>query len=59
MKNVEVTPIRTSDYPTAATRPVYSVLDKSKIKSTFGIAIPHWVDSLEEAFNSISKDNIQ
>jgi len=36
-------------YPTAAQRPKYTVLDKSKIKSTFGIAIPHWKDSLKVA----------
>ena len=42
----EVEPILTRDYPTRATRPFYSVLDKSEIKRDFGIAIPHWRDSL-------------
>lgn len=41
-----VEPIASADYPTAAARPFYSVLDKSKIKATFGIAIPHWHDAL-------------
>ncbi len=41
-----VIPIETKDYPTPAKRPYYSVLNKSKIKSTFGITIPHWKDSL-------------
>ncbi|SDT46349.1 dTDP-4-dehydrorhamnose reductase [Mucilaginibacter mallensis] len=43
---VRVLPIRTSEYPTRATRPTYSVMDKSKIKLTFDIEIPYWRDSL-------------
>lgn len=39
-------PIRTSEYPTRAVRPAYSVMDKTKIKQTFGIEIPYWRDSL-------------
>lgn len=41
-----VMPCRTSDYPSKVSRPHYSVLDKTKIKETFGIGIPHWKDSL-------------
>ena len=41
-----VTPILSSSYPTAASRPHYSVLDKSKFTTTFGLSIPHWQDSL-------------
>jgi len=44
---VKVSPIPTSAYPTKATRPKFSVMDKSKIKSTFGIAVPYWRDSLK------------
>ena len=44
--DVKVLPIRTDEYPTKATRPAYSVMDKSKIKTTFGIEIPYWRDSL-------------
>ncbi|MDD2797711.1 MAG: dTDP-4-dehydrorhamnose reductase [Bacteroidales bacterium] len=44
----EVKPIETTDYPTPAARPHYSVLNKKKIKTTFGIAIPHWEESLSE-----------
>jgi dTDP-4-dehydrorhamnose reductase len=43
---VKVLPIRTDEYPTKATRPAYSVMDKTKIKTTFGIEIPYWRDSL-------------
>ena len=45
--NCTVTPIPTSDYPTAATRPAYSVLGTTKIKTTFQLTIPHWGDSLK------------
>lgn len=41
-----IEPCRTADYPTAARRPAYSVLDKSKLKRTFGIEIPHWRESM-------------
>ena len=43
-----VQPLHTSDYPTPACRPHYSVLDKTKIKKTYGILIPHWEESLRE-----------
>ncbi|TLV02368.1 dTDP-4-dehydrorhamnose reductase [Dyadobacter luticola] len=43
---VIVNPVKTSEYVTKAVRPAYSVMDKSKIKSTFGIKIPYWRDSL-------------
>ena len=42
-----VLPIKTSDYPTPARRPPFSVLSKSKIKATFHLDIPHWRQSLE------------
>ena len=43
---VLVNPIPTSAYPTKATRPKFSVMDKSKIKSVFGVEVPYWRDSL-------------
>jgi dTDP-4-dehydrorhamnose reductase len=42
----QVLPVLTKDFPQAAKRPVYSVLDKSKIKENYGLSIPHWKDSL-------------
>ncbi|MDR1738239.1 MAG: dTDP-4-dehydrorhamnose reductase [Candidatus Symbiothrix sp.] len=42
-----VHPIPTAQYPTKATRPMYSILDKTKIKQTFGIDIPDWKTSLK------------
>lgn len=41
-----VKPLHTADYPTAAKRPHYSVLDKTKIKTTYDIEIPYWEESL-------------
>lgn len=41
-----VFPIESKDYPTKATRPHFSVLNKAKIKKTYGIRIPHWETSL-------------
>lgn len=49
----KVLPVRTKDYPTRAARPLYSVLDKSKIKKTFGIEIPHWEESLAKCIKTI------
>jgi dTDP-4-dehydrorhamnose reductase len=43
---VKVIPVRTDEYITKAKRPAYSVMDKSKIKTTFNIEIPYWRDSL-------------
>ena len=44
---VKVNPVKTSEYVTKAVRPAYSVMDKTKIKNTFGIQIPYWRDSLK------------
>ncbi len=48
-----VSAIETKDYPTAATRPHYSVLNKAKIKQVFNIAIPYWKVSLAECIGNI------
>ena len=42
----QVSPVHTAEYPTPASRPAYSVLDKTKIKDAYGIEIPHWEESL-------------
>jgi dTDP-4-dehydrorhamnose reductase len=44
---VRTVPIRTAEYPTKATRPAYSVMDKTKAKTQLGVAIPHWRTSLQ------------
>jgi len=53
-----VRPLHTSEYPTPANRPHYSVLDKTKIKQAYGIEIPHWEDSLADCMETLlKKDN--
>lgn len=47
-------PIRSEQYPTKATRPSYSVLDKAKLKRDFGITLPHWQTSLEDCLNQLT-----
>ena len=53
----QVIPIETKDYPTQARRPMYSVLDKSKIKSDFKVTIPHWRDSLTNCIKKINHNS--
>ena len=48
-----VLPIESSAYPTPVERPPFSVLNKAKIKATFGIEIPHWRDSLVECLKEL------
>ena len=49
----KVRPLHTSEYPTPAARPHYSVLDKTKIKQTYGIDIPHWEESLADCIGHL------
>ena len=49
----KVRPLHTEEYPTPAARPHYSVLDKTKIKQTFGIEIPYWETSLKECIEKL------
>lgn len=51
----KVLPIETKDYPTAAKRPHYSILNKSKIKSDFKIDIPYWKDSLNVCLQKLGE----
>ena len=51
--NCKVYPILSNEYPSAVKRPSYSVLDKSKIKETYNIEIPHWRDSLKRCIKLI------
>ena len=51
---VSLLPIRSGQYPTLAKRPAYSVLDKQKIKQTFGLVIPHWQESLHRCLDQLS-----
>ncbi len=51
----KVQPVVSAEYPTSTKRPNYSVLNKSKIKNTFGVGIPHWRESLHICINRLEK----
>ncbi len=63
LSNIEcdVQPCHTEEFPTKAERPRprFSVLDKTKIKATFGIRIPYWRDSLKDCINRLDETNDQ
>lgn len=48
-----VRPLHTAEYPTPANRPHYSVLDKTKIKTVYGIEIPYWEESLKDCIEKL------
>lgn len=48
-----VFPVRSTEFPTPAKRPEFSVLDKSKIKNTFALEIPYWRDSLKKCIKKL------
>jgi dTDP-4-dehydrorhamnose reductase len=50
-----VLPIEAKDYPAAAARPHYSVLNKTKIKTNYQLTIPHWRDSLVDCIHELTK----
>jgi dTDP-4-dehydrorhamnose reductase len=52
--NCEVIPIPTTAYPTPATRPSYSIMDKNKVKKTYELYIPFWMDSLASCLKEIN-----
>ena len=49
----DVQPCHSDEFPAKAHRPAYSVLDKTKFKTTFGVTVPYWLDSLEETIKSL------
>ncbi|MDR0894882.1 MAG: dTDP-4-dehydrorhamnose reductase [Prevotellaceae bacterium] len=55
--NCRVKPLHTNEYPAKAPRPAYSVLDKTKIKQTFHIEIPHWEEALEKCLEKLKIEN--
>ena len=52
----EICPCRSSEYPSKVTRPAYSVLNKSKIKRTFNVAVPYWTESVARCINKLMND---
>jgi dTDP-4-dehydrorhamnose reductase len=49
----DIKPCHSSEFPSKVERPSYSVLDKTKVKTTFGVKIPYWKESLKECMNKI------
>ena len=56
IKDCKVRPLHTAEYPTPAHRPHYSVLDKTKIKQTYGIEIPYWEESLRDCIEKLKNE---
>lgn len=52
----DIEPCHSDEYPSPVTRPAYSVLNKTKIKETFGVKIPYWLDSLKKCMNNINNE---
>ena len=55
--NCRINPCHSNEFPSPVTRPPYSVLDKTKIKNTFDIDIPHWRESMEYCIKRIKANN--
>jgi len=54
----DIQPCHTEEYPSKAQRPRFSVLDKTKVKDTFGITVPYWRDSLVDCIKRIKQHRI-
>ena len=52
----DIQPCHSNEFPSKVVRPSYSVLDKTKIKTTFGIAVPYWTDSLKVCLQNINNE---
>ena len=50
----DIQPCHSDEFPSKVHRPAYSVLDKTKIKQTFGLSIPYWTDSLNKCIRNLS-----
>lgn len=50
----DVKPCHSDEFPSPVKRPAYSVLDKTKVKETFGIRVPYWTDSLNKCIKSLN-----
>ena len=55
IKTCHVRPLHTEEYPTPACRPAYSVLDKTKMKSTYNMEVPYWEESLADCIAKLKE----
>ena len=49
----DIRPCHSDEFPSPVKRPAYSVLDKTRIKSVFGIEVPYWTDSLQKCLKNL------
>ena len=52
----DIQPCHSNEFPSPVKRPAYSVLDKTKIKETFGLRIPYWTESLKTCINNLKNN---
>ena len=53
--NCEILPCHSDEFPSPVKRPAFSVLDKTKVKETFGIKVPYWTDSLKKCITNLMR----
>lgn len=51
----DIQPCHSNEFPSPVARPAYSVLDKTKIKETFGVTVPYWTDSLKQCLRNLGE----
>ena len=51
----DIRPCHSSEFPSKVVRPAYSVLDKTKFKTTFGLTVPYWTDSLKKCIRNLTQ----
>lgn len=54
-KNCDIQPCHSDEFPSPVTRPAYSVFDKTKVKETFGVKVPYWLDSLQTCLGNMNE----
>ena len=55
----DIQPCHSDEFPSKVVRPSYSVLDKTKIKTTFGLKVPYWTDSLKQCIDNLQRQQQQ
>lgn len=51
----DIQPCHSDEFPSPVKRPAFSVLDKTKVKETFGVTVPYWIDSLKKCMTNLMK----
>lgn len=55
-RGCDIQPCHSDEFPSPVKRPAYSVLDKTKLKNTFGLRVPYWTDSLKVCINNLKQN---